>query len=283
MSTKQTEKNPSNNIEDEMEARILEGAKDGALGVYCSLFSAKSQIEGQDGGVVTALLLKGLQKGLFDVAIVVHRKNGYNAEVTAAETTEEILTSKGSVYHRVNTTKKLLELVAQGKKRIAVVCTPCEGAIIRKLQQTQCKDVDLTIIGLFCFGAFNPQRLKEEIQTQLGVDLDRATKTQVKQGKFIVSVEGEEVSCRIEDLFKAFEGTCGSCGEFVSRLADISVGSAGSKNGYSTVIVRSEKGIKLVSELDVQIDTADKLEITKLAKLKKEQAENNNTKQRQNQ
>ena len=277
MSTKQTENTSSRNFWDETEQQFLDGFKEGDLGVYCNLFSAKSQIVGQDGGVVTALLLKGLKEGLFDVAIVVQRKNGYSAEAVIAETPEQILASKGSIYHRVGTTKKLLELWAQGKKRIAVVCTPCEGAIIRKVQQKLGKDVDLIIIGLFCFGAFNPQRLKEEVKAQLSVDLDRATKTQVKQGRFIATVEGREVSCRIEDLVKAADRVCCSCGEFVSRLADVSVGSAGSKEGYSTVIVRSEKGAKWVSDLDAQKDIVDKQVITKLAKLKREQAKKNHT------
>ena len=279
MSTKQTDNTPSRNTENPNEQQVFDGSQEEELGNYCDLFSAKSQIDGQDGGIVTTLLLKGLRDSMFDVAIVVQRKNGYNAEVISAETTKQILASKGSIYHRANTTKKLLELLAQGKKRIAVVCTPCEGAIIRKVQQTLSKDIELTIIGLFCFGAFNPQRLKEEVKTHLGVDLDRAAKTHVKQGKFIVTIENREVSCRIEELIKATDRACGSCGEFVSRLADISVGSAGSKNGYSTVILRSEKGTKLVSELDVQMDAVNKLEIIKLAKLKREQAKKNYIKQ----
>ena len=53
------------------------GTKDEDLGVYCDLFSAKSSVEGQDGGVVTALLQKGFREGLFDAAIVVRRMQGY--------------------------------------------------------------------------------------------------------------------------------------------------------------------------------------------------------------
>ena len=43
----------------------MEGSKDPDLGVYCDMFSAKSSIEGQDGGVVSALLVKGFEEGLF--------------------------------------------------------------------------------------------------------------------------------------------------------------------------------------------------------------------------
>jgi coenzyme F420 hydrogenase subunit beta len=277
MTTKQTEK-PSYNTENKkIEQQSLDGSKKGILGAYCNLFSAKSQIEGQDGGVVTALLLKGLQEGIFDVAIVVRRRSGYNAEAVAAKTTEEILASKGTVYYRVSITKKLQELLAEGKKRIAVVCTPCEIKTIRKIQQTLSKDIEITVIGLFCFGAFNLQRLKEEIKTQLGVDLDKATKTQVKQDKFIVWVEDKKFSCGIKDLDKTSEKACNFCGDFVSQLSDVSVGSAGSKTGYSTVIVRSNKGAKLTSGLDVEIDVVDKCEIAKLARLKMKRIENNDS------
>ncbi len=57
------------------------------------------------------------------------------------------------------------------------------------------------------------------------------------------------------------------------RLADVSVGSVGSKLGYSTVVVRSEVGEKLVKNLEAAKDTVDKPEVAKLAKFKKARAE----------
>lgn len=56
------------------EHAFLKVTKNENLGVYSDLFSAKSGIDGQDGGMVTALLLSGLRKGVFDAAIVVQRK-----------------------------------------------------------------------------------------------------------------------------------------------------------------------------------------------------------------
>ena len=98
------------------------------------------------------------------------------------------------------------------------------------------------MIGLFCFEAFNSAKLKEELKTRLGIDLDRVEKTQVRQGKFTAIVEDREVSCRVKDLDGASEVACRFCDDFTSRLADVSVGSVGSKPGYSTVIVRSPVG-----------------------------------------
>ena len=66
--------------DEKLEKQFLSGEKDENLGVYCDVFSAKSSVEGQDGGVVTSLLLKGFREGLFDAAIVVSRMQGYTAE-----------------------------------------------------------------------------------------------------------------------------------------------------------------------------------------------------------
>jgi len=245
------------------------------LGAFSELFSAKSGIDGQDGGVVTVLLILGFKRGLFDAAVVVKRKEGYNAEPIATKNVDEVLAARGTKYLKVTTIPKLLELIDQGEKKIAVVCTPCEAMAARKIQQPLKKnapDVDVTIIGLFCFEAFNYIRLKEETKKILSIDIDKAEKTQIHKGKFTVHLEGKEHSCKVRDLDKAVENCCRFCSDFSAQQADISVGSAGSQNGYSTVIVRSKTGKRLLEGLDVTKAGVNKEEIVKLSKLKKERA-----------
>jgi coenzyme F420 hydrogenase subunit beta len=184
----------------------------------------------------------------------------------------DVLAAKETKYLKVNVTKKLRELINQGKKRIAIVCTPCEAKVARKIQQTLKKDCQITVLGLFCFEAFNKAKLTEEIKTRLGVDLNNASKTQVRQGKFLLEANGKEYGCRVKDLDIAAEKACGFCDDFTARLADVSVGSAGSKQGYSTVIVRSKMGEKLVENLDALKEVADKVEVARLSKLKRKRA-----------
>lgn len=259
--------------EAQIERQFLKGTKDEDLGVYCDMFSAKSCFKGQDGGVVTALLSKGFEEGLFDAAVVVRRIEGYNAMAVVAYNATDVAAASGTKYLRVNVTSKLRELIDQGKKRIAIVCTPCEAKAARKIQQTLGSECNLTLIGLFCFEAFNSGRLKEEIQRRLGVDIDGVDKTQVRQGRFIVDVSGNTGSCSVKELDNAAEKVCGFCDDFTSQFADISVGSAGSGEGYSTVIVRSDVGEELVGKLDAQKEAANKLEVARLAKLKRQRAE----------
>ena len=259
-----------------IEDAFLAGTRDENLGVHNEMFSAKSSIEGaQDGGMATALLISGMQQGLFDAAIVVQRKEGYRAEAVVAEDIHEIIAAKGTKYLRVKMMSKLGELIDQGKRKIAIVGTPCEVRAARKIQQILLRDfpdVEITVIGLFCFEAFNYGKLKEETRRLLGVDIDNAEKTQIHKGKFIVQMEGKEYSCKVRELGKAIEKGCHYCSDFPAWLADVSVGSVGSPSGYSTVIVRSDVGRKLLEALDMIRGNVDKEEIVKLSKFKMERA-----------
>jgi coenzyme F420-reducing hydrogenase beta subunit len=262
----------------EAEKKFLNGTKDELLGIHTEIFAAKSSIDGQDGGMATALLLSGFKNGLFDAAIVVKRTVGYKAEAIIAESADEILNARGTKYSRVKMMSKVGELVEKGKRKIAIVGTPCEVRTARKIQQqllTKYPDLEITIVGLFCFEAFDYDKLKEETKRFLGVDLDKAEKTQIQKGKFIVQIGGKEYSAKVKEFHDAIQGGCAYCNDFVARLSDVSVGSVGSSDGYSTVIVRSAKGKKLLDNVDFVKGDVNIEDVTKLADFKKKRAEKN--------
>jgi len=255
---------------------FLRGTADENIGIYQEMFSAKSAYVGQDGGVVTALLVSGMQKGMFDSAIVVKRTKGYLAEAFVAESVDDIIKASGTKYMRVRIMHKLGELIAKGKRKIAIVGMPCVIRAARRIQQqmfTDCPDLELTTIGLFCYEDFNYQILKAEIKRLLNVNLDQAEKTQIHKGKFIVTINGQESSVPVKDLSKAVENGCLSCPDFPAKYADVSVGSVGSEAGRSTVIVRSDVGAKLVEGLDIKKGEVKKEEIAKLSVNKKKRAQ----------
>jgi coenzyme F420 hydrogenase subunit beta len=102
-------------------------------------------------------------------------------------------------------------------------------------------DLDITSVGLFCKHSFNPKKLKEEVKKLLDVDIDQAEKTQIRGDKFVVQVSGKEYSCNVDQLNNAIEAGCTYCNDFPAMFADLAVGSTGSENGCSTVLVRTEK------------------------------------------
>jgi coenzyme F420 hydrogenase subunit beta len=258
-----------------IEQQFLKGTADENIGVYSEMFSAKSTIDGQDGGVASTLLISGMQKGLFDSALVVKRMDGYWAEAVVAENVDDILQAKGTKYIRVHFMSKLLDLLAKGKRKVAVVGTPCLVRAARRVQQSllgEYPDLELTIIGLFCFEEFNYWKLKAETKRLLNVDLDSAEKTQIRKGKYIVRVDGKDNLVSVRELNTAVEKLCLICPDFTAIYSDISVGSVGSEDGYSTVIVRSDVGEKLIEKLDVTKGDVKKEEVTKLAIQKKKRA-----------
>ncbi|UCC58656.1 MAG: Coenzyme F420 hydrogenase/dehydrogenase, beta subunit C-terminal domain [Candidatus Bathyarchaeum sp.] len=262
----------------EAEEQFLNGTRHELLGVYKEIFAAKSSIDGQDGGMATALLLSGFENGLFDAAIVVKRTVGYKAEAIIAESADDILNARGTKYSRVKMMSKIGELVENGKRKIAFVGTPCEIRTGRKIQQqllSKYPDLNITIVGLFCFEAFDYDNLKAETKKLLGVDLDKAEKTQIQKGKFIVQIDGKEYSAKVKEFHDAIQGGCAYCNDFAGRIADVSVGSVGSSDGYSTVIVRSDTGKRLLENVDYIKGDVNVEDVVKLAKFKKRRADKN--------
>jgi len=260
----------------------LEGERDEELGVYSALIAGKTSVDGQDGGMVTSLLISGIKNNLFDAALVVRRENGnkYKAEAVVVEDVEGIRSARGTKYLRVPMMSKLMDALKEGKRRIAVVGTPCEVRAVRKIQQQwdlerEFPGVEITILGLFCFESFDYEGLKQETKRKFGIDLDKADKTQITKGKYIVTVDGEDYACDVREFENVVREGCPYCDDFVSRLADISIGSVGSSGGYSTVIVRSKVGKKLLNATEFVEGEIDKKEIVKLVRFKNKRADRN--------
>lgn len=264
----------------EIEDIFLEGMRDDELGVHSELVAGKTSEAGQDGGMVTALLIAGMENKFFDAAMVVQREDGYNAEAIVAEDVEGIRSAKGTKYLRVPMMSRLESALKAGKRRIAVVGTPCEVRAVRKIQQQRNLEreypgVEITLLGLFCLESFDYDGLKEDTKVRFGVDLDKADKTQISRGKYIVTLDGTDYSCDVRELEGVVREGCSFCDDFVSRLADVSIGSVGSADGYSTVIVRSKAGKRLLDAVTFDRAEVDKREIVKLVKLKKRNANRN--------
>ena len=96
-----------------------------------------------------------------------------------------------------------------------------------------------------------------------------------EQYHFIIQIDGEEYSAKVKEFHDAIQGGCAYCNDFVAWLSDVSVGSVGSSEGFSTVIVRSDIGKKLLENVDFIKDVVNINDIKKLADFKKKRAEKN--------
>jgi coenzyme F420-reducing hydrogenase beta subunit len=257
-----------------LEEAFLEGKRDAELGIVRTLTAGSCRVQGQDGGVVTSLLLSGIKKDIFECAIVAVRGSGFRAEPVIAKSEEELRAAMGTKYVTVPMVSKIGDAIKEGKRKIAIVGTPCEITATRKLQHAMLKEVEaieIVAIGLFCLKSFDYDLLSEKTMELLGIELGKAEKVQISRGRYIVRSNGKESSCKVAALKDAFRNNCAYCDDFTARLADISVGSTGSSDGSSTVIIRSKKGEELFNALDDFVPTdVDREGIIRIASLKRE-------------
>lgn len=238
----------------------LKGTRDDIFGVHSDIYSAKTA-KGQDG-LVKDLLVSGFKNGLFDTAVFVQRKDGYTAQAVIADNTEAIINAKPARYLRVKIISTLLDAIDSGKRKIAFVGLPCQVRAVRKIQQTlqqEMPDLDITSIGLFCGQSYNSAKLKAEIKQLTGVDIDQEEDAKV-------------IDDNIDKLNSAIDEGCTYCNDFPAMFADLAVGEAGSEEGYSTVVVRTEKGQALLDKITLTKGNLDKDAIAKLSELKRNRA-----------
>jgi coenzyme F420 hydrogenase subunit beta len=223
----------------------------------------------QDGGVVTALLIAALAGGEIDGALVTRPSDDpdepWKGVAHVATTAKEIIESAGSYY---NQTMALAELDLSrydlpAKPRIAVVGTPCEIQGIRAMQSrrwpTGAHRVDSVVltIALMCTKSFDYQGLMLQLlREDRDIDIERVSKVDVIRGRMIVEYRDGEVA--VDEPIKNFHGAalkgCDECADFLGRSADLSIGSVGSMDGWSSVLVRSERGRRALDNARGRLD-----------------------------
>jgi coenzyme F420 hydrogenase subunit beta len=242
------------------------------LGAVLERYAVRSSVKSddvQDGGAVTAILAGLLATGEIDGALVSKPSSDpeepWKGVATIATTPAELAAASGSFY---NQTMALAELDLSkyqlpAKPRIAVVGTPCEIQGIRAMQArrwpTGAHRVDAVVltIALLCTKSFDYEGLiLRELEAKRGVDLDRVSKVDVIRGRMIVEYRDGELA--VDEPVKDFHGAalkgCDECADFLGRSADISVGSVGSMDGWTSVLVRTERGRLAFQQARAKLD-----------------------------
>lgn len=248
----------------------------GLIGNYQAAFTAKAtdpEIRGQDGGVVTALLLYGIETKLFDGAVVTLKSNEepWRPFPKFVTTKEELLQSSGSVYCHSQTVIPLVEALKKGSHSIGFVGTPCNINSVYKMQSSPFGLLKLFMranifrIGLFCMDSFSYEGLGLFL-LQNNSSWSDVEKCSISKGNFIFLLKsGEKIQSKVHALNRFKASSCYYCTDLTSENADISIGSVGSANGYSTVLIRSGLGYELFQDaIDNNYIEAIPLERSKL-------------------
>jgi len=226
------------------------------LGVYRSCYAVRSKkgdIKGQDGGAVTSLLAYALEEGIIDSAVITTtREDGeWKPIPKVAKNYEELKEGAGTKYTIYPGVVGIKEAMEAGCENIGFVGLPCQIQGLRKVQTAEQpyevgKERIKLLIGLFCMENFK-EELLDFVKKKVSLDLERVRKFDIKGKEFLVYDEEGKVYAIALDEIKEYESEgCSVCMDYTAELADISVGSVGSEDGWSTVFARTEKGEEIV-------------------------------------
>ncbi len=212
--------------------------------------SDKVRNVGQDGGVVTTLLLTALDNGIIEAAAVssTEEDRPFYPIPKLVTTEEELLTSAGTRYSYSPNLLAYGEGVKEKKSSIAFVGTPCSIRALRKIQAAKLakfvKPLSFTV-GLLCSECFSYDGLmKNHVEKRLGIPLEDVKKVNIKGGIIVTTNSGRVEKIPLKEAKQYAREACKKCTDFSSELADISVGGVG-LSGWTFAIIRTEKGEKI--------------------------------------
>ena len=253
------------------------------------------QRNAQDGGVVTSILGHLLEAGEIDGALIATESDeqDWKAESFLATSHEELVANAGSFYNQTmalgNLDLSRWEHKLDGPLEecsLALVGTPCEIEGIRALQDFEwdyqaqnegVRAIEYTI-ALMCTKNFNYHKLiGEQLEEKRGISPTDIGKLDVLGGKMMAYDHDGDLLVEedVENFHDAALKGCDECADFTGYCADLTVGSVGSSDEYSSVIVRTEQGMKAweLAEPDLDYhDLEDKSAVGKLQGWDKKQA-----------
>ena len=223
--------------------RFADEAAHGTLLEAYAVRSLRNDVKehAQDGGAVTSILLSYFDEEAGAVVAGLDNKKVWFPIPVLAKDNHTVIECAGTKYTSAPMLLAVKQAEKENIKKLAFVSTPCQIHAFRRRQKNASK-TDNLVLGLFCMETFNYDKLMAYLKDQ-GVDPEKVKKFEIKGGKFIAHREGEPTfETKIRKLKELSRTCCRVCLDYTSELADLSIGSVGSPEGYSTVLVRTKKG-----------------------------------------
>ena len=208
---------------------------------------------GETGAVIKNLLVGALSSGLVD-GVVMNDMDPWTIKPRTRVMTRvgEIVDSVGVQGLWVPTLSALNEAVYEKKlHRIAVVGPPCVSEAVRTLLAAEdqrlkpYKDAIAMTIASFCTGSYYPQAVYQFMHDMMGISPHEvkglSVSTRDKELRILLWND-ETKTVPLSKVEGYTRPGCATCDDFLGESADVAVGCVGAKDGYSTLITRSEVG-----------------------------------------
>ena len=210
---------------------------------------------GQDGGVVSALLIYALENNLIDAALVSGLEGDgttWRAVPRVAKNRDDVLATAQSRYTYSANLLAYDEAVNGGAERIALVGMGCmasaPGAMQARRAGKVARRLSLTI-GLLCSKTFDDAIFEELFEAQYHIARADIVKMNIKGVFQIWTRDGGYYEVPLKEAHRFTREGCTRCPDFAAEHADLSAGGIGAFGDWTLLIVRTDLGREIVSAM----------------------------------
>ena len=210
---------------------------------------------GQDGGVVSTLLIYALENDIIDAALVSGLAGDgttWRAEPRVATTRQDVLDTAKSRYTYSANLLAYPKAVEGGAERIALVGMGCMASAPGVMQSRKAGKIARRLgftIGLLCSKTFDDAIFEELFEAKYNIKRADIKKMNIKGVFQIWTNDGEFHEVPLKEAHAFTREGCTHCPDFAAEHADISTGGIGAFGDWTLVIVRTDKGRELMNAL----------------------------------
>ncbi len=234
---------------------------DEASGIYKDILLCRASDDfvyevGQDGGLVSAILIWCLENGIIDGALTSYLEGGNNEGWKAipgvATNRDEVLRGAGSRYTYSANTLGYREAAERGLSSLALVGMSCQTSIgpimwHRKVGKVS-KPIKLNI-GLLCSKSFDDSLFDELFWVKYGLAKENIAKMNIKGVFQVWTKDGKYHEINLKECHAWTREGCNHCPDFAAEHADISTGGIGDATDWTLTIVRTELGRQIIIKM----------------------------------
>ncbi len=203
---------------------------------------------GQDGGLVSSLLIWGLETGRIDGALTSAiddvGRGPFDARPTVVTDRAGVLATAGSRYTFSANPLAMEQAEEQGLRNLALVGMSCQASINGSLPargvNKYARRIALTL-GLLCSKTFTYEG-QQEVFAEHGVDIADVVKVNIKGRVQVWTRDERYVEIPLKEMHPHTRPGCLLCPDFAAQHADISCGGIGTDDAWTLTLVRTARG-----------------------------------------
>ncbi|MCO5317584.1 MAG: Coenzyme F420 hydrogenase/dehydrogenase, beta subunit C-terminal domain [Microthrixaceae bacterium] len=235
-------------------------SEDEVAGIYHDIMLTRATEQtvhelGQDGGLVSAILIWALENDYIDASLVSYLegdKDSWKARPGVAATRQEILDAAGSRYTYSANTLAYDEAIEAGHERLALVGMGCQTSSPPVMWSRKAGKVSKPFvfnIGLLCSKTFDDAIFEELFWTKYGLARSDIAKMNIKGVFQIWTHDGTYREINLKECHAWTREGCTHCPDFAAEHADISCGGIGENADWTLTVVRTDLGREIITRM----------------------------------